>query len=87
MYSGEPNIRRQKFWTLNRDSLHVISENMGDHLLDDLLACNEGVFGWRFYKNDKIVACAVYGFDYFYFSNPPKGLVEKLGSKATLEHT
>ncbi|EJG1033462.1 hypothetical protein CGH22_21715 [Vibrio parahaemolyticus] len=87
MYNGEPNIRRQKFWTFNRDSLHVISENMGDHLLDDLLACNEGVSGWRFYKKDKIVACAVYGFDYFYFSNPPKELVEKLGPKATLEHT
>ncbi|MDN3617393.1 hypothetical protein ACFFUS_17130 [Vibrio gallaecicus] len=86
-YNNEPYIRKQKLWELNHDSTQVIVSRMGAHLLDDLLASNEGVSGWRFFKDDSVIACAVHGFDYLFFLDPPSGLIEKLGSKASLEHT
>ncbi len=86
-YNNESRIRKQKLWELNHDSIKVIVSSMGIHLLDDMLASNQGVSGWRFFKDDSVIACAVHGFDYLFFLKPPSGLIKKLGSKATIERT
>ncbi len=84
MYNGEPSIRHQNMWALNNDSIPVILKYMGRNLLDDRKAVNEGVSGWRFYKknDNKVYASAVYGFDYFFFFEPPEGLINRLGDSA-----
>ena len=89
MYNDEPNIRYQRVWTLNHDSIPIILRFMGLHLLDDLTNYNTGISGWRFYKGGEVHACAVYGFDYFYFWEPPEGLVKIIGSSALVgeKHT
>lgn len=82
MYDGESDVRHQKMWSLNHDSIPIILRFMGLHLLDDMIAVNEGISGWRFYKGKEILACAVHGFDYFYFIDPPATLISILGPKA-----
>jgi hypothetical protein len=82
LYGDESDVRHQKMWSLNHDSIPIILRFMGHHLLDDMIAANEGISGWRFYKGKEILACAVYCFDYFYFIEPPATLINILGSKA-----
>ena len=78
----ESDVRHQKMWSLNDGSISIILRFMGHHLLDDTIASNEGISGWRFYKGKEILACAVHGFDYFYFIEPPATLINILGPKA-----
>ena len=84
MYNYESDVRNQKMWSLNHDSISIILRFMGRHLLDDMIAGNEGISGWRFYKGKEILACAVHGFDYFYFIDPPATLINILGPKAVV---
>ncbi|MGF1688013.1 hypothetical protein L4C36_15180 [Photobacterium japonica] len=83
-YNREPSIRRQNMWALTNESIQIILKHMGRNLLDNMLAENEGISGWRIYKKNekKVHVSAVYGFDYFFFVEPPSGLINRLGDSA-----
>ncbi|GEM_PF-6403015 len=81
VYNPAPNVQNQDCWEFNRDTLRVIMDYMGRHLLDWDVALNSGIKNWRFFKQWRLKAGAAYDDDYFIFIEPPARLVEILERK------
>lgn len=81
VYLPESNIQSQECWKFNQDSLKVILDHMGRHLLDWDVAMNSGISNWRFFVDGTLLAGAASQDDYFIFFEPPECLMKVLVQK------
>jgi len=74
----EPWHSIMPLFKFSRDSLPLILDNMGCHLLDFNTYFNLGVGNWQFYKQGKLIGGCSIDDDYFILSNPSELLKNKL---------
>ena len=74
----EPWQHVMPLFKFNRDSLSLILDNMGRHLLDFNTYCNLGVGNWQFYKQGRLLAGCSIDDDCFIVGQPSQLLKNKL---------